>query len=269
MTVALVTGANQGLGLAVAGQLAEELPEGSTVYLTGRDPDRVRQAAAQTPGTTGAVLDVGDPESVDRFAELVRAEHGGLDVLVSNAFARRSADRSPAEQIRGFVATNNLGTTRMIRAFRPLVRPNGRFLVVASSFGSLRNLAEPLHPLFDTDRLTLDELDRVMLGYADLVESGQSAAAGWPDSINTVSKIGQVAATRIYAREEDHRDGRFVGAACPGLVDTEASRPWFADMSSALSPQDAARHLVRLVTGEVEPEFYGNLVQYGKVLPWT
>lgn len=269
MTVALVTGANQGLGRAVAEQLARELPAGSTVYLTGRDPERVRQAAAESPGTTPAVLDVGNPAGVERFAELVREEHGGLDVLVSNAFARRSPDVGRAEQIRGFVGTNNLGTTRMIRAFRPLLRPGGRYLVVASSFGTLLNLAEPLRPLFDTDRLTLDELDRVMLDYADLVECGKDAEAGWPDSINTVSKIGQVAAARIYAREEEHRDGVYVGAVCPGLVDTDASRPWFDDMSCALSPEDAARHLIRLATGEIEPEFYGNLVQYGKVLPWN
>jgi hypothetical protein len=58
-------------------------------------------------------------------------------------------------------------------------------------------------------------------------------------------------------------------AACPGLVDTRASRPWFTDMSGAQSPDEAAVDIVKLATGPVEPRMYGELVQHGRVRSWT
>jgi hypothetical protein len=60
-----------------------------------------------------------------------------------------------------------------------------------------------------------------------------------------------------------------VGSACPWLADTGASRPWFAGMSGALSPDDAAADLLWLAAlppGTREP--YGELVQHRKVLPF-
>jgi carbonyl reductase 1 len=61
-----------------------------------------------------------------------------------------------------------------------------------------------------------------------------------------------------------------VNAACPGLVDTDASRPWFDDMSRARSPEEAATDVIWLATlpaGTREP--YGELVQYRTLLPFT
>jgi hypothetical protein len=61
----------------------------------------------------------------------------------------------------------------------------------------------------------------------------------------------------------DRRDGQARGD------DTDASRPWFDDMSSAQTPTEAARWPVELVLGaSFDPAFYGELVQFGKVLPW-
>jgi hypothetical protein len=69
-------------------------------------------------------------------------------------------------------------------------------------------------------------------------------------------------------READLRDGTVVAAVCPGLIDTGASRPWFDDMSSAQSPNAAAVHVLRFALDPVNPHFHGELVQFGKVLPW-
>ena len=109
-----------------------------------------------------------------------------------------------------------------------------------------------------------------MAGYVEAVETGRAADLGWPDWINIPSKIGQVATTRLFARDPAWaaRD-ILVNAACPGLVDTEASRPWFDDMSQAQSPDDAARDLVWLATlppGARAP--HGELVRHRQVLPW-
>ena len=275
-TTAVVTGANQGLGLALVAGIAGRFgPEGN-VYLTGRDRERVAAAASQLRDAGLHVLaervDVRSPTAVNRFAALVAERHGQVDIVISNAAARITPDRPEAEQVETFVDTNNLGTTRMIRAFAPLLAPGGRFLIVASDFGSLRNLPPQLHRRFDTTTLSLDVLDAQMRDFCNAVEAGHAAAEGWPEWINVPSKVGQVAAMRVLAREERERarrDGRFVAAVCPGLVDTDASRPWFADMSQAQSPDEAAADILDLVLDPVDPHFYGELVQHHRVVPWT
>jgi len=120
--------------------------------------------------------------------------------------------------------------------------------------------------------MSLDDLDHTMRDYADAVRSGAAAGQGWPEWINIPSKIGQVAAVRIYARdqrEQAMRDGQLIVAVCPGLVDTRASRPWFTDMSQAQSPGQAAIDVVKLDIGPIDTQMYGELVQHGRIIPWT
>jgi NAD(P)-dependent dehydrogenase (short-subunit alcohol dehydrogenase family) len=85
-------------------------------------------------------------------------------------------------------------------------------------------------------------------------------------------RIGQVALARIAARmirETRPADGILINAACPGLVDTDASRPWFSDMSQARTPAEAARPIADLLTlpaGATAP--HGELMRDGQPLPW-
>src|SRR5688572_17764888 len=179
---------------------------------------------------------------------------------------------SAASSVRAFVATNNLGTTYILERFGPLLRDGGRMLVVASSFGSLRHLPEPLHARFDRAD-SLHAVDDVLRAYVDAVERGTAAAEGWPDWINIPSKVGQVASMRVFARSmrevAEHRR-LVIDAVCPGLIDTAASRPWFDDMSKAQTPAAAAADVVWLATTAYEPRLpYGELVQHRKVLPWA
>jgi carbonyl reductase 1 len=120
---------------------------------------------------------------------------------------------------------------------------------------------------------TLDDVDTVMRDWRDAVVDGRATGEGWPDWINIPSKVGQVAAVRVVAGERraaDARDGTLVAAVCPGLVDTAASRPWFDDMGEAQTPAEAAVAPLRLALDDVvEPRFYGELVQFGKVIPWS
>lgn len=274
--VALVTGANQGLGLALVRGLSRRFGGDGIVYLAARNAERGQQAVAGLAGeglrAEPLVLDVRDGGQVAAAADLVRERHGGVDVVISNAAARRTPDRPDAGTVREFTDTNNHGTYRMLTAFWPLLRDNGRFIVVASAYGSLRYLAEHLHGRFATETASLEDNEAVMDEYAALVESGKEAADGWPASINITSKIGQVAAVRIAARlhrEEAQARGILINAACPGLIDTDASRPWFQDMSQAQSPDEAAVDVLWLATlpaGTTEP--YGELVQHRQILPW-
>jgi carbonyl reductase 1 len=272
---AIVTGANQGLGRALVAGIAARLGAAGSVYLTGRSSTRVATAAGELREAGLHIVtervDVTSTDGVNRFAAMIARRHGQVDLVLSNAAARISRDLSQAEQVATFVDTNNLGTTRIIRAFAPLLAPGGRFLIVASDFGSLRNLPPQLHEHFDTDTLSLDELDAQMTRYAHAVEADSATAEGWPEWINIPSKIGQVAAMRILAhneREHARQDGRFIAAVCPGLVDTDASRPWFTDMSQAQSPEEAAADILTLAFAPIEPSFYGELIPHRRIVPW-
>lgn len=176
-----------------------------------------------------------------------------------------SPDRTPAEMIDAVVETNNLGTTRMLRAFLPILRPAGRMLVVASSFGRLGQLPPEVRPRFANAR-TLDAVDAVVDEWRAAVHAGRAEADGWPAWTNIPSKVAQVAAVRAAAAEHDDA---LIAAVCPGLVDTDASRPWFADMSAAQSPAEAAGPVLDVALAPaVDPRWHGELVQFGRVLPW-
>ncbi len=275
--VAVVTGANQGLGLALVRGLCRTLGADGIVYLTARDRKRGEQAVgdleAEGLSPRLELLDVRDGASVKALAHTIAERHDGVDIVISNAAARISPEVPSEQQVRTFIDTNNHGTIRMIKAFRPLLNDGARFIVVASSFGTLASLDRRLHPRFDVGHMSLTDVAKVMDDYVDAVETGRAAAEGWPGWINPPSKVGQVAAVKVLARElggEAAQRDILVNAACPGLVDTGASRPWFDDMSGALSPGEAAADvlwLATLPTGTREP--CGELVQYRKVLPFT
>jgi NAD(P)-dependent dehydrogenase (short-subunit alcohol dehydrogenase family) len=245
-----------------------------TVYLTGRDLDRVADAVSSMPGggaqVRGELLDVAQPSAADRLAADLRDRHGGIDIVFNNAVMRVGPDDDPRAIVDAYTEVNNFGTTRVLRAFAPLLRANGRLIVVASSFGTLRYLAPALHDRFD-GLSTLDEVDKQVGAWRDAVRDGSARGGPWPGFINIPSKIGQVAAVRALAgrrRAEDSRRGILLAAVCPGMINTPTSALWW-DVSAAPSPAQAAGPLIELALGPVDPEHYGELVRHGQVLPWA
>jgi NAD(P)-dependent dehydrogenase (short-subunit alcohol dehydrogenase family) len=273
--IAIVTGATQGLGFALVERLAARLEEQDVVYLTGRNPARVAAAAAGLSAGRATVctelLDVAGLESVVDVAGRIAQRHGGIDILFSNAYSRLLPDDDPLAVIDGYVDANNLGTTRVLRAFGPLLRPGGRLLVVASTMGTLHYLAPVLHDRFD-ELASLEDVDAAVCFWRDAVLDGSALAEAWPAFVNIPSKIAQVAAVRTFActrRAQDVRDGTLIAAVCPGMIDTATSRPWF-DMSGAQTPLQAAEPLLDLALDpSPDPAFYGELVRFGHVLPWS
>jgi len=249
--IALVTGANQGLGRALVAGLA---PHVDRVLLTGRNPERVQQAAAEL-GVEGRVLDVRDPEAIYALAR----ELGHVDIVFSNATARMSPDDDPANEVDAVAETSNLATTHMLRAFGPR---SAKLIVVASALGTLDKLPESVRPAF-AEADSLDAVDALVEEWRAAVHAGSDAYGHW---LNIPSKVAQVAAVRAAAREYPET---FVMALCPGLIDTDASRPWFEDFSQAQTPEQAAAWPVQLALGErPDPAFRGELVQFGRVIPW-
>ncbi|MET9892623.1 SDR family NAD(P)-dependent oxidoreductase [Streptomyces sp. NPDC006465] len=275
--IALVTGANQGLGFALVQGLAARMDRDDLVLLTGRDAHRVADAVTRVTGSAdtnsrveGRVLDVTDAGAVAELAAELGARHGGVDIVVSNASAMLTPDRPQAEQADAFIDVANGGAHAMLRSFGPVLRPGGRLIVVASSLGTLGHLDARLHPLFDD--APLDEVEAVVASWRAAVHAGTEREAGWPRWINVPSKVAQVAAVRAVAAERRDADlarGTLVAAVCPGLVDTPLSRPWFTDFSQARTPERAAVAVLDLLLREkADPALYGELVRFGEVVPW-
>jgi carbonyl reductase 1 len=273
--IAVVTGANQGLGRALAEELAARMAPQDLILLTGRNPERVHTAAAEVaagPATAqvqGRVLDVRDADAIAALAH----ELGEVDIVFSNATARMSPDADPADEVDAIAETSNLATTSVLRAFAPRIRPGGRLVIVASALGTLDKLDERIAGRFaDAAEAGLDAVDELVADWRAAVHDGRADQEGYGRWLNIPSKVAQVAAVRALARErraEDLAHGRLLMALCPGLIDTDASRPWFDDMSAAQTPAQAASWPVELTLDpEFDSAFYGELVQFGKVLPW-
>ncbi|WP_294569786.1 SDR family NAD(P)-dependent oxidoreductase [uncultured Arthrobacter sp.] len=159
--IALVTGANQGVGLEVATKLAAN---GVTVYLGSRDLARGEAAAAGIPtGATAIQIDVTDPVSIAAAAERIRAEHGRLDLLVNNAGISntRTGSLTPEEmaasatagiaslfEVRAIWDVNVFGVLAVYQAMLPLLRASSdaRIVNVSSAVGSLAMNADPDFP---------------------------------------------------------------------------------------------------------------------------
>jgi carbonyl reductase 1 len=271
---ALVTGANQGLGRALVEELAARMAPHDRVRPTGRDPERVQAAAAAVAGgqaiarVEGRVLDVRDGDAITDLA----AELGEIDIVFSNATSRVSPDDDPADQVDAVAETSNVATTRMLRAFAPRLRAGGRLIVVASALGTLDKLDPRVAGRFAAAATSLDAVDALVEEWRHAVHDRRAEEEGFGTWLNIPSKVAQVAAIRAVAQERRARDlaqDRLVMALCPGLIDTDASRPWFEDMSQAQTPAEAASWPVDLALASTfDPAYYGELVQFARVLPW-
>jgi carbonyl reductase 1 len=266
--IALVTGANQGIGFALVEGLAARLDTEDLVLLTGRNPERVAEAAARVQGTAeveGRVLDVSLPDTIAALADELKRRYGGVDIVISNAIAPLTPDRPQSEQADEFLDVANGATHAVLRSFAPILREGGRLIVV----GTLDHLDPKVQPLFDGT--TLGEVEAAVEEYRRSVHAGTTAEDGWPDWLNLPSKVAQVAAVRAVAaerRESDLTTDTLIASVCPGLVDTRASRPWFDDFSQARTPTEAAQPILDLILAPADPATYGELIRDLKVLPF-
>jgi NAD(P)-dependent dehydrogenase (short-subunit alcohol dehydrogenase family) len=154
--IALVTGANKGIGFETARQLgAREM----TVLAGARDSERGGEAerALRDGGVDARFvqLDVTDAKSVQQAAEWIEAAYGRLDVLVNNAgtssVARRGypPSQTSLEDMRAVYEINVFGVVAVTNAMLPLLRraPAARIVNVSSEVGSITGQSDPAHPL--------------------------------------------------------------------------------------------------------------------------
>jgi NAD(P)-dependent dehydrogenase (short-subunit alcohol dehydrogenase family) len=134
MTTTLITGANKGLGRETARQL---IAVGHTVYVGARDEQRGKEAADQL-GARFVLIDVTSDDSVAAASAQLRAETGGLDVLVNNVGI--PGGRTPpadvtAADVQRVYETNVYGVVRVTHAFLPLLEASAAPVIVNVSSG--------------------------------------------------------------------------------------------------------------------------------------
>jgi 3-oxoacyl-[acyl-carrier protein] reductase len=127
--VAVITGGGSGIGLAMARTF---VASGYSVLITGRDPKRLRSAAAEISAdekqVSGITCDVRDPESVEKLFREVSKQYSTIDVLINNAGIAHSlapVDQLSIETWREVIDTNLTGTFLVTHAALPLMRAGG------------------------------------------------------------------------------------------------------------------------------------------------
>lgn len=144
--VALVTGANKGIGKEIARQLGEA---GYQVILGSRDLGRGEEAAKDLAGTTAIQLEVTDPVSVQAAADKIAAEYGRLDVLINNAAIIPVGDTAVSEVasdvLRDGFETNVVGLVAVTQAMLPLLRKaeQARVVNLSTSLASFTLVGDP------------------------------------------------------------------------------------------------------------------------------
>jgi NAD(P)-dependent dehydrogenase (short-subunit alcohol dehydrogenase family) len=197
--IALVTGANRGIGLEISLQLAAK---GYTLLLGVRDPKIGKKTEEQFKSKSldahFVQLDVSKTESITQACEFIKKEYGRLDVLVNNAgiFIDSPEDRSPVsafqtdpKAITDTYTTNTLGPFLLCQKLIPLMQKNkyGRVVNISSGLGQL------------------SEMGGAYVGYR-------------------LSKTALNAVTRIFA-DESEGDNVLVNSVCPGWVKTDMGGP--------------------------------------------
>ena len=155
--IALITGANKGIGLETARQLGQQ---GITVLAGARNEAKADKAAEELRkeglDAHGIVIDVNDADSIQKAAVRIEQDYGRLDILVNNAGVMiDDHQKKPSEQSlevwRKTFETNLFGLIATTQALLPLLRKSaaGRIVNLSSILGSIHLHATPGSPIYD------------------------------------------------------------------------------------------------------------------------
>lgn len=234
--IALVTGANKGIGFEIARQLAQA---GVRVILGARHAERARSAVealnVQGMNVSAVALDINDQPSIAAATSNIRAQYGRLDILVNNAGVFESVDGPPSraslDAVRRVLDTNFIGTLAVTQSMLPLLRnaPSARIVNVSSSLGSLTLNGDPTSSYYSAQ----------FIGY------NASKAA-----LNMLT---------VQLHEELKGTGIVVNSVSPGFVKTDLTG------YGTMTPEEGARLPVQYALQGNES---GLFVEPGHLTPW-
>ncbi|MEV0995306.1 SDR family oxidoreductase [Nonomuraea sp. NPDC050202] len=225
--IALITGANKGIGYEIARLLAEQ---GVTTIVGARDDERGRSAAERL-GQPYVRLDVTDGESVAAAAKWIDSEYGRLDVLVNNAGitgdpAGFLPSAATAAHLRQVYETNVFGVVTVTNAMLPLLRRSraGRIVNMSSELGSLAMAMDPASPFGEFNALSYNSsksaLNMVTVCYAkELKDTPIKVNAANPGYCATdlndhqgfrTAEQGAAIAVRLATLDEDGPTGAYL-----------------------------------------------------------
>jgi NAD(P)-dependent dehydrogenase (short-subunit alcohol dehydrogenase family) len=254
----LVTGANKGIGLAIATAILETY-EDTFVFLGSRDRARGEEVVKARPAWASRIevvaLDVASQASVEAARAQVAARGGGLFGLVNNAGIGTGAGASLAEVL----GVNVLGVRRVCEAFLPLMAKGGRIVNVTSASGPLfvADCSEEKRRFFVDPNITWPRLS-AFIDECIAMDGDRAAfeAAGLGDGgAYGLSKACANAYTVLLARE--HPELR-IHACTPGFIETDMTRHYVASQGkppAALGmkpPSEGAKTPMFLLFGEPE-----------------
>lgn len=242
--VAVVTGANKGIGFAIVEKLCSELQDG-IIYLTARNRELGKQALEKVKSTTVLnrkckdvrffELDITKRSTIESFKEHLQKEHNGFDILINNAaicykvyswnIEMGQKDNTPfAEQAEKTMATNYFGTKAVCDILFPILKPHARVVNISSESGYLEQVTNSsLREKFNSPTLSYGELDALVNQFIEAAETGTDKKLGFSHDPYGMSKVATTALTSVQQGQfdSDPRQDIVVNACCPGFVATD------------------------------------------------
>ncbi|KAK4566348.1 hypothetical protein RGQ29_002555 [Quercus rubra] len=231
-TVAIVTGANKGIGFAMVKRLAHL---GLTVILTARDIEKGHKAIEElrNQGLDDVHffrLDVSEPASINTFVSWFARIFGALDILVNNAAVSfNEINENSVEHAETVIKTNFYGAKLLTEALLPMFRlshSKSRILNISSRLGSLNKLKNPnIKNILQSENLSEKHIEAMVSLFLQNVKNGTWERQGWPElwTDYAVSKLALNAYTRVLAKRYMGR-GISLNCFCPGFTQTSMTR---------------------------------------------
>jgi len=273
--IAVVTGANKGIGFGISKQLASN---GVTVILTARDVKRGNEAVeklkAAGEGYSDVIfhqLDVSVPASISSLSDFIKTKFGKLDILINNAGNVGSIINAedPEALKQGYaeviganaesmetvfkqtfetgsdcIRTNYYGNKLVSKGLIPLLQlsNSARIINVSSTFGQLKWISNEnaRKELEDVDGLTEEKVDKVVERFLEDIKENLIQVKGWPANFSAyiVSKAALNAYTRVLAKKYPNIA---INAINPGYVKTDINHN-----TGILTVEEGAKGIVML-----------------------
>ncbi|KAM3955829.1 carbonyl reductase [NADPH] 1 [Aphomia sociella] len=265
--VAVVTGANKGLGFAVVKGLCKKFK--GVVYLTARNETRGLEAVKKL-NEMGLKpefhqLDVSSNDSIKKFADYIKRKHGGLDALVNNAaILEWEQVYLSYDAAKRNIDINYKSIVKIEEYLYPLLRDGARVVNVSSACGHPSNLKNKqwLDVLLNKD-LTTDDINNFVDSYLESVKNGTFDKNDFADdgkhAEHRVSKIA-VAALTMVQQKKYYKRNISINTVHPGHIKTD-----MANGGGETDPDEAAEVVLYLLL-DASPHLKGTFMWHDKKL---